>query len=192
MSAPLLPGDGSTGASLLAALVLGVGFGFALERAGLGNAQLLVGQFYGRDLRVLKVMFSALLVALLGLFWLSRIGFVDPAALYVPPTWLAPQAAGGVLFGAGLVVAGLCPGTACVAAATGRIDGAFVMLGFFTGMLGGGLLLHHVAAFYTSTARGAWTLPEMLDVSHGSVVLAVVVAALLAFVAAERIERGGQ
>jgi len=45
MSAPLI-GDGSVGASLGAAVVLGAGFGFALERAGLGSALKLIGQFY--------------------------------------------------------------------------------------------------------------------------------------------------
>ena len=78
----------------------------------------------------MKVMFSALIVAMLGVFWLSRFGLLDLRAVYVPLTYLWPQLFGGLLFGAGLVVAGLCPGTACVAAATGRIDGVFVLLGF--------------------------------------------------------------
>lgn len=192
MSAPLLSEGSSLAASLGVALLLGVGFGFALERAGLGSARVLVGQFYGRDLRVLKVMFSAVLVAMLGVFWLSRAGLLDLAAVHVPPTWLGPQLAGGVLFGAGLIAAGLCPGTACVAAGTGRIDGAFVLLGLFTGMLVTGLLLGRSADFYGSSARGAWTLPELLGLPYGVVVFAVVLLALAAFVVAERIERGGR
>lgn len=192
MSAPLLPEGASLAASLGVALLLGVGFGFALERAGLGSARVLVGQFYGRDLRVLKVMFSAVLVAMLGVFWLSRFGLLQLSAVYVPPTWLGPQLAGGVLFGAGLITAGLCPGTACVAAATGRIDGAFVLLGLLAGMLATGLLLGRWADFYGSSARGAWTLPDLLGLPYGVVVFAVVLLALAAFVVAERIERGGR
>ncbi|HSX62252.1 MAG TPA: YeeE/YedE thiosulfate transporter family protein [Tahibacter sp.] len=189
MNAPLLTESAPLSATLAVALVVGIGFGFALERAGLGSARRLVAQFYGRDLRVLKVMFSALLVAMLGVFWLSRAGVLDLQALYVPPTWLLPQCVGGFVFGAGLIAAGLCPGTACVAAATGRIDGAFVLLGLFGGMLGCGLLLARWPGFYESTARGAWTLPELLDLPYGAVVAIVVAVALLAFVAAERIER---
>lgn len=188
MSAPLIP-ESSLGASLLAALVLGVGFGFALERAGLGSARKLVGQFYGRDLSVLKVMFSALLVAMLGVFWLSRFGLLDLRALYVPQTFIWPQLVGGLLFGAGLIVAGLCPGTACVSAATGRVDGLFVLLGIFTGMLGVGLLLHRFVSFYESSAHGAWTLPELLGLPYGVVVAGVVGMALMAFALAEWIER---
>ncbi len=188
MSAPLI-GDGSLGASLSAAVALGAGFGFALERAGLGSARKLIGQFYGRDLAVMKVMFSALIVAMLGVFWLSRFGLLDLRAVYVPLTYLWPQLFGALLFGAGLVVAGLCPGTACVAAATGRVDGVFVVLGFLAGMFGVGLLLDGFAAFYESGARGAWTLPELTGLPYGAVVAAVVVLALAAFAGAEWIER---
>ena len=188
MIAPLIS-DGALGASLGAAVALGVGFGFALERAGLGSARKLVGQFYGRDLAVMKVMFSALVVAMLGVFWLSRWGLLDLRAVYVPLTYLWPQLFGGLLFGAGLVVAGLCPGTACVSAATGRVDGLFVVLGFFAGMIGVGLLLEGFADFYTSGAHGTWTLPELTGLPYGTVVAAVVVLALAAFAGAEWIER---
>jgi uncharacterized membrane protein YedE/YeeE len=188
MSAPLIA-DGSLGASLAAAVAFGAAFGFALERAGLGSARKLIGQFYGRDLAVMKVMFSALLVAMLGVFWLSRLGQLDLRAVYVPLTYLWPQLVGGLLFGVGLVVAGLCPGTACVAAATGRVDGAFVLLGILTGMVGVGLVLEDFAAFYESGAHGAWTLPELTGLSYGAVVAAVVVLALAAFAGAEWIER---
>ncbi|MBL8298861.1 MAG: YeeE/YedE family protein [Rhodanobacteraceae bacterium] len=192
MSAPLLPEGSSLGASLAIALVLGMGFGAALERAGLGRAGLLVGQFYGRDLRVFKVMFSALLVAMLGVFWLSRLGLLELSALYLPPTYLGPQLVGGVVFGAGLLVAGLCPGTACVAAATGRIDGVFVLFGLFTGMLGSGWLVRYWPDFYINSARGAWTLPELLGLSYGVVVCVIVLIALAAFGLLQRVERGAR
>jgi uncharacterized membrane protein YedE/YeeE len=188
MIAPLI-GDGSLGASLAAAVALGTGFGFALERAGLGSARKLIGQFYGRDLAVMKVMFSALVVAMLGVFWLSRFGLLDLRAVYVPLTYLWPQLFGGLLFGGGLVIAGLCPGTACVAAATGRVDGVFVVLGFLAGMVGVGLLLDGFADFYESGAHGAWTLPELTGLPYGAVVAAVVLLALAAFAGAEWIER---
>ena len=189
MSAPVFPEGAPLTASLAVAVVVGAGFGFALERAGLGVARHVAAQFYGRDLRVLKVMFSALVVAMLGLFWLSRFGLLDLHGVYVPPTFLAPQLVGGLVFGAGLVFAGLCPGTACVAAATGRIDGLFVLFGLFAGMVGCGLVLPRFANFYTSSARDAWTLPDLLDLPQGVVVAGVVVLALIAFAVAERVER---
>lgn len=192
MSAPLLTDDAPLAVSLTLALLLGAGLGIALERAGLGNARKLVGQFYGRDFTVLKVLFTALLVAMLGVFWLARAGLLDLAGIYVPPTFLLPQLAGGIVFGAGLIIAGLCPGTACVAAASGRIDGAFVLAGVFAGVLGTGLALSAWPDVYTVSARGAWTLPELVDLPYGVVVGAVVVLALGTFAVIERIERGAR
>ena len=116
MTAPWTDPD-STGVALVTAVAIGVAFGAALERAGLGSARKLVGQFYGTDLTVFKVMFSAIVVAMLGAFWLGRLGVLDLARVDVPETWLVPQLVGGALFGAGMATAGLCPGTSCVAAA---------------------------------------------------------------------------
>jgi len=189
MTAPLLTEDASLFATLGVALVLGFGFGFTLERAGLGSARKLVAQFLGRDLTVLKVMFTALLVAMLGVFWLSRFGLLDLAALHVPPTFLLPQAVGAGLFGAGLAISGLCPGTACVSAASGRIDGLFVLFGLLCGMGVTGLLLARFQGLFESSPRGSWTLAEALDLPYGLVVAGIVVMALLAFAACERIER---
>ena len=50
---------------MIAAVLIGIAFGFALERAGLGSARKLTGQFYGTDFTVFKVMFSAILTAML-------------------------------------------------------------------------------------------------------------------------------
>ena len=172
----------------LVAVAIGIAFGFALERAGLGSARKLAGQFLLRDFTVVKVMFSAILTAMLGLYWLGRLGVIDAAFLYVPETYLAPQAAGGVLFGAGFALAGLCPGTSCVSAATGRGDGAATAAGLFAGVLITGLFFTPLQPFYESSAHGAWTLSSLLHLPPGVVALAIVVIALIAFYFAERIE----
>jgi hypothetical protein len=171
------------------AALIGVAFGWTLERAGLGSASKLAGQFYFTDLTVFKVMFSAIVTAMLGAFWLSRLGILDLSQVYIPETFLLPQLAGGLLFGIGFVVAGLCPGTSCVAAATGRGDGAMVMLGMFAGVLVTGLAFAPLRRFYESSARGSMTLPELLRVPTGVVVCAIVAMALIAFQFAERLEK---
>jgi len=173
----------------LAAVAIGIAFGWTLERAGLGSAPKLAGQFYFTDLTVFKVMFSAIVTAMLGAFWLSRLGILDLSQVYVPETYLLPQLAGGLLFGAGFVIAGLCPGTSCVAAATGRGDGAMVMLGMFSGVLATGLAFAPLCHFYESTARGPLVLPDLLHVNYGVIVFAVVGMALIAFQFAERLEK---
>ena len=153
--------------ALILALVIGIAFGFTLERAGLGSAPKLAGQFYLTDFTVMKVMFTAIVVAMTGAFWLGRIGAIDLASVFVPETFLLPQLLGGAIFGAGFLIAGLCPGTSCVAAATGRGDGLAVMGGLFTGILIAGLAF---SPFYASTAFGPWTLADLLHIPYGTVV----------------------
>jgi hypothetical protein len=179
----------SDNASLLIAVLLGVAFGWFLERGGMGNAQKLAGQFYLTDLSVLKLMFSAIVTAMLGLFWLSWVGVLDLSRIYVPETFVAPQLLGGVLFGVGFATGGLCPGTSCVAAATGRRDGIALMGGMLVGVFAFGEAFPTIETFANSTARGAWTLPDALHLSYGTVAGIIVAAALGAFAGAEMLER---
>lgn len=175
-------------ASLALALVIGIAFGWFLERSGMGSARKLAGQFYLRDLTVFKVMFTAIITAMLGVFWLAWAGALDLEKIFVPETWILPQLAGGVIFGIGFAIAGLCPGTSCVAAATGRIDGVAVVFGMFSGVLGTGLLFTKLQDFYLSTSKGVYTLPQLFNMSQGAVVFAVVLIALGGFKLAEMIE----
>ncbi len=173
----------------IVAVGIGIAFGVALERAGLGSARKLAGQFLLRDFTVVKVMFTAVLTAMLGVYWLGRLGIIDAAFVYVPDTYLAPQTAGGVLFGAGFALAGLCPGTSCVSAATGRGDGWATAAGLFAGVLVTGLFFFApLQTFYESGAQGASTLPSLLQLPAGLVVFLVSAVALSLFYVIERFE----
>ena len=135
MSAPFfeLGAFAETG-SLVVAMFIGIAFGWVLEQSGMGSARKLAGQFYLRDLTVFKVMFTAIVTAMLGVFWLGWLGVVDVSRIYVPETFILPQLVGGLIFGAGFAIAGLCPGTSCVSAATGRADGLAVVGGSVMGI----------------------------------------------------------
>ena len=178
---------GSLAATLAVACALGFAFGWLLERAGLGNARVLVGQFYFANLTVFKVLFSALVTAMLGAFWLDRAGLLDLGGVYVPETFALPQAIGGLLFGGGLLLAGLCPGTSCVAAATGRTDGLAVMAGLVLGILAFNSAFDWLRQIYASTPLGPLTLPELLHVPAGIVVGTVTAMALGVFAGARRL-----
>jgi hypothetical protein len=178
---------GARGA-LVAALFIGIAFGWCLESAGMGSARKLAAQFYLTDLTVFKVMFSAIVTAMLGLFWLGRLGVLDLSRVYVPETYLVPQLVGGLIFGVGFALGGLCPGTSCVAAVTGRLDGVALVLGMWSGVLATGLFFPSLQAFYEETPRGALTLPQVVHLPYGVVVLIVVAVALGGFRAAEWVE----
>jgi hypothetical protein len=175
--------------ALLSAPFIGFAFGWFLERGGLGSARKLAGQFYLTDLAVFKVMFSALLTAMLGAFWLDKLGLLDLSLVYLPETFVLPQAVGGALFGAGFLVAGLCPGTSCVAAAAGRLDGVGVIGGMFAGVVLFNLGFDWIAGFYNSTPLGAVTLTDLAGVPRGAGVAVVTALALAGFVVAARIDR---
>lgn len=175
--------------SLVMAVVIGIGFGFFLERAGFGNANLLAAQFYFRDMRVFKVMFTAIVTAMLGVFYLGWIGYLDLSLIYYVPTYILPQIIGGLILGVGFVIGGYCPGTSIVSASTGRLDGLLYVFGVFAGIFVFGLSFPLVKDFYTATPMGQSTLPQLFNLPYGLLVFAVVLMALGGFIGAEKVEK---
>ncbi len=174
---------GQTG-SFVAAVLLGVGFGFTLERAGFGDARNLVSIFYFKDMRVLRVMFTAIITAMLGLVILSLVGLFDYSVItkyYLLDTYLWPQLVGGIVFGLGFVIGGYCPGTGVVAVASGKYDAILFLLG-----LTGGILIFAIGwpiwgDFYKSSDLGKLTLWELVGISKGLMAVLLFLMALAAF-----------
>jgi hypothetical protein len=174
---------------LAVAVVIGIAFGFVLERSGFGRAQKLVGQFYGTDMTVLKVMFTAIVTAMLGMVILSGAGLFDlGSAQFNYPTWLWPMMIGGFVLGVGFITSGYCPGTSLVAAASGKLDGVATV----GGVILGGLLYAEVepklGAFPNSGKMGTFTLPQLLHLPAPVVAALVVAMAVGAFLGAEKIQ----
>jgi uncharacterized membrane protein YedE/YeeE len=178
---------------LLIAVAIGFAFGFVLERVGFGRAQKLVGQFYGTDLSVLKVIFSGIVTAMLGTVILSGVGLLDlPAVAARYPTYLWPMVVGGFMLGVGFVVSGYCPGTSFVAMASGKLDGLATIGGIVVGSLLYSELQAAIPAldrFHSSSAMGPYALWQLLGVRPAVVAAGVVVLAIAAFAIAERVER---
>lgn len=190
MNAPFYPmGAFGDGASLAVAFVLGIGFGFFLERAGFGSARKLVSQFYLNDMAVLKVMFTAIITAMTGLWALAHFGLLDPDLLALTPTNLWPQVVGGLVLGAGFLIGGYCPGTSIVAAVSGALDGVGFVAGVLLGTYFVGESWPLLQGFAASSDLGTLTLPEVLHLPPGAVVALVLAMAIGAFVAAQAIER---
>ena len=171
------------------ATVIGIGFGFVLERAGFGRATTLAAQFYGGDNRVLKVMFSAIVTASVGLGIFAGVGWLDVSALQIPETFVWPMVVGGLILGVGFVVSGYCPGTAVVASGSGRIDGLVSLVGVMFGSVLFGLVYPWLEGFYSAGSMGVVTLPQVLHLPWVVVALAVVVMAVGAFFGAEALEK---
>lgn len=177
---------------LLTAIVLGFFFGFSLERAGFGNARKLAAQFYGYDMTVFKVMFTAVLVAMVGLYAAVSFGLMDLEMLWINPTYLWAQLVGGFMLGIGFAISGLCPGTSVVSAASGRLDGLVTVAGAFAGTFVFSLLMDWFPALrtlYHAGFQGRSLLHELIGVPAPWLALGIVLVALAGFLGAEALER---
>jgi len=175
--------------SYIVFLVIGFAFGFVLEIAGFGNSRKLAAQFYFKEMTVLKVMFTAIITAMVLIFLTSAAGLLDYNLIYVNPTYLWPGIVGGLIMGVGFIIGGFCPGTSLVAAATLKLDGIFFALGTFFGIFLFGETVELFDGFWNSSYMGRYTLPELFGLPTGVVVIAVTAMALLVFFGAEYLER---
>lgn len=114
---------------MLTAGIIGFFFGLFLEKAGFGSSKRLAGIFYFRDMRVLKVMFSAVITAAIGFGFFAGFGIISLDSVYLLKTFYLVQIAGGLLLGIGFSMGGWCPGTGIVGIAGGSIDALLFVLG---------------------------------------------------------------
>jgi uncharacterized membrane protein YedE/YeeE len=173
------------------AVIIGIFFGFFLERGGLGNPRKLTGVFYLTDFTVPKVMFSAIATAAVGLYLMADLQLIDIGRVWIVPTFFWPQIVGGALFGVGFVVSGYCPGTAVTGLSSGRIDALFTLIGVGVGSLVFAFFFPLLENFYNSSAMGGVTLPQLMGVNHWLVIALVVVIAIGMFIMLERFENRG-
>ena len=183
---------------LVFAVASGFGFGFVLERAGFGRAQKLVAQFYGYDMGVFKVMFTAVVTAMLVVVVASAVGLTDFKLIAdhaTSETFLLPFFVGGLLVGMGFIMSGYCPGTSYVAMASGKIDGLLTVAGTVIGQVIWAELEWRpgFARFHNSTRLGNLYLWDLLHLPAkvGPPVLAVAVIAMAVacFIGVEKVER---
>jgi len=179
----------SQNTNLLMAFVIGIGFGFVLERSGFSSSRKLAGMFYGYDTTVLKVFFTAAIVAMLGLLFFSLFGWIDLSLIYINPTFLWSAIVGGAIMGAGFILGGFCPGTAFCALSIGKLDA----LSFVGGLIIGVLIFTEgfpiwKDLFYAEN-MGIPTINEMLGMSRGVFGLILILAALGMFYVGEWAER---
>ncbi len=169
---------------------IGFAFGYTLEMAGFGDSRKLAAQFYFREMTVLKVMFTAIAVAMVLLFGAVGLGLIDFSHVWVNPTYLGSGVVGGLIMGVGFIVGGFCPTTSLASASTGRIDGMFFMAGGFVGAFLFGETEALFDHWYNNAGYlGRLTLDQVFGVPAPVVVLVVVLVALLMFWGAEHLER---
>jgi uncharacterized protein len=170
--------------------LIGFAFGSTLEMSGFGDSRKLAAQFYFKELTVIKVMFTAIVTAMVLLFGAVGLGMLNFNQVWVNPTYLASGLLGGLIMGVGFIVGGFCPTTSLASASTGKIDGMFFMLGGFVGAFLFGETEKYFDNWYTNAGYyGRLTLDQVFHLPVGVVVLLVVLMALFMFWGSEQLER---
>ena len=170
--------------------VIGFAFGYTLEMSGFGDSRKLAAQFYFTEMTVLKVMFTAITVAMVLLFGAVGLGILDFSQVWVNPTYLASGILGGLIMGVGFIVGGFCPTTSLASASTGKIDGMLFMLGGFVGAFLFGETEKYFDGWYTNAGYyGRLTLDQVFGIPIGAVVVIVILMALFMFWGSEQLER---
>lgn len=174
--------------ALVCALIIGVGFGWCLEQAGFGSSKKLAGIFYFADMTVLKVMFSAVVTAMLGVGFVLATGIVSAESIYVPETFLYAQVVGGVIFGIGFVIGGWCPGTAAVGMVSGRLDALVFLVGAMVGSFFFNDFFEVLEPLYVMENMGRSFIYEQVGMTFAQFGLLLTVIAVIAFWFSELIE----
>lgn len=169
---------------LLAGVVFGLAFGFLLQKGGVGKFNILIGQLLLQDFTVAKVMLTAIIVGMLGIFTLHHFAKVN---LDIKPTKIGANIIGGLLFGAGFALLGYCPGTAAAALGQGSWDALFGM----AGLVAGSWIFAELSGWTERTIEkwgdlGKVLLPDLLHLPRGVFVVGLVVTLSAIVVLLER------
>src|SRR5512143_3593627 len=167
--------------------LIGFAFGFTLEMSGFGDSRKLAAQFYFTELTVLKVMFTAIVTAMVLLFGAVGLGILDFSQVWVNTTYIWSGVLGGLIMGVGFIIGGFCPTTSLASASTGKIDGMLFMLGGFGGAFLFGETERYFDHWYNNAGYyGRLTLDQALGVSAPALVLIIVLVALAMFWGSEQ------
>ncbi len=179
----------SENTSLFLAFIIGIGFGYVLESCGFSSSRKLAGVFYGYDMVVLKVFFTAAITAMTGLLLFSLFGWIDLELVYVNPLYLHSAIIGGVIMGAGFILGGYCPGTSFCGASIGKIDAMVFIIGLFIGVAIFGAGYNFWDGLYLAGYKGEPKISDALKLSDGVFVLLIIIVALGMFKVAEIAEK---
>ena len=170
---------------LLIALLIGIGFGFSLEQAGFSSSRKLAGMFYGYDTTVIKVFFTAAIVALVGSQFLSFFGLLNLNQVFVNEFYVNASIVGGIIMGAGFIMGGFCPGTGLSALSIGKIDAMFSLPADSPVLFFLERLILSFKILRTASIKARLKLMKLLGISPGLFTLLLIVAAAVMFWIAE-------
>ena len=178
---PLIPDIISNEWNNVIAILLGLAFGYILESSGFSSSRKLAGVFYGYDFSVIRVFFTAVVTASIGLLFMDYYGWINMAELYVFPARVYPIIVGGLIMGMGFVTGGFCPGTSITAVGIGKIDGMVYVVGMLLGIFVFSEMFPLFESFYNSGSLGNITVSEYFNISPYWFTAIVTIIAIVTF-----------
>ena len=155
----------------LLGVLTGAGFGAVLYKVGATRYSRVMGMLTLRDTKVMKFAFTAIGVASLGYGLAAALGVAESLSLVprVMPFLGSAHLLGGALFGIGMGVSGLCPGT-CAAKTGGRGgDRKYATPAAVAGLVAGVLLYAAARKAPGKTPRMSAARQRMSSVSRGTI-----------------------
>jgi hypothetical protein len=116
--------------AVLVGVAMGIVFGFALEKSRVFEPGMIVGQMQMKNFIMLKVFLTAVATGAVVLALLNGFGFVK---LVPKPAAYTADLVGGLILGAGIALAGACPGTTLAQIGAGYRDAFFTLIGGLCG-----------------------------------------------------------
>jgi hypothetical protein len=114
----------------VSAAITGAAFGYVIQRGGFCLMRALSNLFLMGDATIMRAYALALLVAMAGVQTLSAAGLVE---IPVRPFHWMSNIVGGLVFGAGMVLAGGCSGSTWYRVGEGAVGAWVILLGFAMG-----------------------------------------------------------
>ena len=182
-------GEISTEWNYVIAVFIGMAFGYIMEASGFSSSRKLIGVFYGYDFAVIRVFFTATLVALIGLLYMGYFGWIDYKVLYVHPTFVYSAIFGGIVMGLGFITGGFCPGTSLCAVAIGKLDGWVFTIALFIGIFLYSLVFPLIEPLYNSGNMGHITITEYFGIAPAWFAFLFAVIAVVVFFVTTLIRR---
>jgi len=165
--------------TMITGLLTGLVFGFLLQKGRVLRYEKQLGALRLMDMTIIKFMLSAILVGMVGLYVMQDLGM---DVLQLKPSIMGGNIIGGLLFGIGWGLFGLCPGTAIGALGEGRWHALF---GIF-GMILGASVYAALHPWMSETVLtwgdfGKITIPDALGLNHWIVIVVMILLVLALF-----------
>lgn len=156
--------------SLYAGLIIGTLWGIVMSKGLAARFTVVSNLFRLKDFTIFRLGAALIMSGTVFIYLFVDLGVIE---LHVPKTVILPQMVGGILFGSGVAILGLCPGTAAVALGEGSLDAIAGGLGIMAGSV-------VYAEFFHDSWKEGWltigdigrvTFPDLLGVNHWYVIV---------------------